>query len=279
MSYVNSNNMKAIAPYLATNLTVLISNGWNHTRDLGQLSLNLLCEMNGLSKHLKIIDGNTRSTNVPTTQKTTNPASSSSVTESKDGSKQVTEEVELDKEITTLPAKQRMYKCNFSESEGHHDKEEKVEFQSKTKYDKYLAKMIAEDDDDESEDIPESKAQTEKIGMAESGPHLLVDWMRRQRRGVEQLRCGARGEGIATNDLADNVAEAKSDDKKDKEEDVDVKFKRDGQKDPSEESDKQEDDKKDEAETVEIESRLVCIIETNIAWLSNEIIGNCISPK
>ena len=86
--------------------------------------------------------------------------------------------------------------------EGHHDEEEKIEFQPKTKYDKYLAKMIAEDDSDESkEDIPESKVQTEKIGMAESGQHLLMDWMRQQRGGVEQLRCGARGEGVDTNDI------------------------------------------------------------------------------
>ena len=85
--FMNSNNMKAIVPYLVTNLTVLISNGWNHTRDLGQLSLNLLCEMNGLSKLLKMIDGNASSTNafslsgsnVPTPQKTPNPAATATV--------------------------------------------------------------------------------------------------------------------------------------------------------------------------------------------------------
>lgn len=51
-----NNNLRVILPYLVTNVTVLISHGWSQTRDLGQLSLNLLREMNGLTNILLCMD-------------------------------------------------------------------------------------------------------------------------------------------------------------------------------------------------------------------------------
>eukprot|EP01084_Bolivina_argentea_P294857 507481_1 len=336
---MNSNNLRVILPYLVTNLTVLISNGWSHIRELGQLALNLMSEMNGLTNILSLMDNNNQQENDE--KKDSNEieieglnSETSMIIESEhpyEGAKQRCYKcvlpsnvsfivLEFDKQCqsaqvedyceifsgSTMSIKlfkryaqetwpssaliipgncvriefntvsdyndvkrqderwgfkvtvkgyithQNILPCQWiidlekqvgylgalcasklissdgiatqTDSErkiAHvlrskifekgiaaqylHTEDGKLQFIPKSRYDRFLAKLVAEPEykDEFGDDIDDEKYNNDNdnIHMATTGPHLLVDWMRRQRGGVEQLKSSAIGDGINSNNI------------------------------------------------------------------------------
>ena len=79
-----------------------------------------------------------------------------------------------------------------------------LSFTPRSKLDRYLQALVAEPDNERKGGGDGDEEDEEKGGnleMATSGPHLLVDWMRRQRGGVEQLKSTAVGDGISAEDV------------------------------------------------------------------------------